>query len=184
MFVTLVYISSVIFSSIAWPHTNRHRAGWFLGLKIKLLSVVYLTRPWWWHSARRVREGRGANRGPQLIFAPGPAMFILYQNCPSHNKFSHIQFSHIFCWYISNNSVQQNTQRDDIWCDLWIKQQNQTAQSIDMAWHMNCKSPACFVAWCLSCVTHTGCARLPLEHQSCILSLLFSLHHRTMRHLN
>lgn len=50
-----------------------------------------------------------------------------------------------------------------------------------MAWHMNCESTACFVAWCLSCVTHAGCACLPFEHQSCILSLLFffcSLYHR------
>lgn len=50
--------------------------------------------------------------------------------------------------------------------DLWIQQRIQTEQSIDAAWHMNCKTTACFVAWWLSCVTHSIHARLPLRHQS------------------
>ncbi len=155
---------------------------------MKLPGIAYMPSPWQWHNAQRMRE-KGSSGVHVLFLLQVPQAGLSshvdsISKCPSNNKFSNIYLSCFFCSYFSNNSEQQSTRKDNIWYDLWIKQQNQTARSIDMAWHMNCKSTACFAAWCLSCVTHAGSERLPLEHQSCILSLLFSLRHRTVRHVH
>jgi len=122
--------------------------------------------------AHRVR-GRGVSWGPFRPSLGFPAMFISYWDVLQTANFSNINSElHFQLIFPQRSSTPKHIKRQ-----RFMNETPKPDSPVDQykAWHTNCRSTACFLARCLSCVTHAGCARLPLEHQSWIFkSLVFS----------